>query len=585
MPQQALQWPHPHMINPQQNVNPAPGFQHHLQQFLVQPQHPQQQQNIPPHSVGPQPVAQYVQMMHPQHPGFPQPALIQNGHLGTPQNGGSDVQQQLGQMTLSQNTPIVQLQNGGVVLSSNGQMLQYPNGQILTSQSSQIIPNVNGQMLHPHPGQILQSPNGPLGGLVQSTPSHPQQTPMETPQPMVVPSLPQQPHLDQVHPPAPVQIVHHPHGFALPPGYQVVDQQWQQSAQPPSVPPTPPHTSQPPPPFPPPNFSQPPPNYQPPGISPPSLRVAPSPRYETPPKTPGLSCSPHPYISPPPSLHQSGEGATSTAEIPDLRHQFLSTQLLPQAGQLVLLPPLPHDRSVQTIQLLTPAQEGTFHVQTIILPILKIQDQPPPPPPLPVPVPAPVTTSPLPVKKEKPVWDQDILLNQVDSTGFPTVMQGVDLEQVKQFASEFKSTRLQLGLTQTQVGLALTGTSEDQAVSQSTICRFEKLEITAMQVKKLLPQLRAWLAEARRRDSAGLPVLSPALEGSDVGTLQKEAKKRKKRTVFNPDTVNMLTEEFTANPSPSAGNISEIADRLGLDKETVRVWFCNKRQQSRKTQP
>jgi hypothetical protein len=39
----------------------------------------------------------------------------------------------------------------------------------------------------------------------------------------------------------------------------------------------------------------------------------------------------------------------------------------------------------------------------------------------------------------------------VDGTGLPVVMQGVDLEQVKRFASEFKSARLQLGLTQTQV--------------------------------------------------------------------------------------------------------------------------------------
>ena len=35
----------------------------------------------------------------------------------------------------------------------------------------------------------------------------------------------------------------------------------------------------------------------------------------------------------------------------------------------------------------------------------------------------------------------------------------------------------------------------------TTLARFEKLEITAQQVKKLLPQLQTWLAEARRRDS------------------------------------------------------------------------------------
>lgn len=162
-------------------------------------------------------------------------------------------------------------------------------------------------------------------------------------------------------------------------------------------------------------------------------------------------------------------------------------------------------------------------------------------------------------------------------------MQGVDLEQVKLFASEFKSARLQLGLTQTQVGLALTNTSEEQAVSQSTICRFEKLEITAQQVKKLLPQLQAWLAEARRRDRAGLPVLN-SQQGDSAAVLEgRENKKRKKRTVFNSDTVAELSTEFLANPSPTAGHVSDMADRLGLDKETVRVWFCNKRQQNRKT--
>ena len=35
-------------------------------------------------------------------------------------------------------------------------------------------------------------------------------------------------------------------------------------------------------------------------------------------------------------------------------------------------------------------------------------------------------------------------------------------------------------------------------------------------------------------------------------------------------------------PSPSSSSLAETAERLGLDKETVRVWFCNKRQQTKK---
>jgi len=175
--------------------------------------------------------------------------------------------------------------------------------------------------------------------------------------------------------------------------------------------------------------------------------------------------------------------------------------------------------------------------------------------------------------------DDGIMLNEVDSTGLPKVMQGIDLEQVKQFAAEFKAARLRLGLTQTQVGQALSSNTSEEgmAVSQSTICRFEKLEITALQVKKLLPALQSWLQEAKERHKQGLPVIvQETVDGRDN-------KKRKKRTVFNQETVNALNIEFELQPSPSSQQLAFIAEKMGLDKETVRVWFCNKRQNLKKT--
>jgi len=367
---------------------------------------------------------------------------------------------------------------------------------------------------------------------------------------------------------------------------------------PPPVPPTPPSANIPMTQFPPPGlFSQPPPNYLP--VSPAPRQV--SPRYHTPPKSP---CPTSPvYLSPPmqglvpvfpltpgptpdcvPCLptseikQEQSSGKQTCVDIPDLRHQFLTNQFLPQPGQVVLLPPLPPDRSVQTIQLLTPGLGGQFNVQTIVLPIIKVEN----------------TQSASQVqgkvlvkqevaaKKESEIVikteDDNILLNEVDATGLPKVMQGIDLEQVKQFAAEFKSARLSLGLTQTQVGQALTNsaTEEGIAVSQSTICRFEKLEITALQVKKLLPALQTWLQDAKERHKQGLPII---VQDCTDG---KDNKKRKKRTVFNQDTVNALCVEFERQPSPSSAYIADIADRMGLDKETVRVWFCNKRQNLKK---
>lgn len=51
------------------------------------------------------------------------------------------------------------------------------------------------------------------------------------------------------------------------------------------------------------------------------------------------------------------------------------------------------------------------------------------------------------------------------------VVDGIDLDEIKEFAKAFKLRRLSLGLTQTQVGQALSVT-EGPAYSQSAICRF-----------------------------------------------------------------------------------------------------------------
>ena len=49
-------------------------------------------------------------------------------------------------------------------------------------------------------------------------------------------------------------------------------------------------------------------------------------------------------------------------------------------------------------------------------------------------------------------------------------MDGINLDEIKEFAKQFKIRRLSLGLTQTQVGQALSAT-EGPSYSQSAICR------------------------------------------------------------------------------------------------------------------
>ena len=62
------------------------------------------------------------------------------------------------------------------------------------------------------------------------------------------------------------------------------------------------------------------------------------------------------------------------------------------------------------------------------------------------------------------------LADTISTTGEGTVVDGVNLDEIREFAKQFKIRRLSLGLTQTQVGQALSAT-EGPSYSQSAICR------------------------------------------------------------------------------------------------------------------
>ncbi|KOC65550.1 POU domain, class 6, transcription factor 2, partial [Habropoda laboriosa] len=263
-----------------------------------------------------------------------------------------------------------------------------------------------------------------------------------------------------------------------------------------------------------------------------------------------------------------------------------------------------------------------------------------------------------------------------DSPNQPTIneatnniVDGYNLEEIKEFAKVFKFRRLSLGLTQTQVGQALSVT-EGPAYSQSAICSalatqmyaasqiasqqqatFEKLDITPKSAQKIKPVLERWMKEAEDRQThvtvpstnhnkerhcqtsirhylsayllqpcrlrktysrecfsvemfrvllcwfvqclCGVYSKEPRRGGTHIvfGCRHKNglhqltdfigvetSKKRKRRTSFTPQALEVLNIHFTRNTHPNGNEITNLAQRLGYDREVIRIWFCNKRQ-------
>ncbi|XP_073969952.1 POU-domain protein pdm3 isoform X2 [Rhodnius prolixus] len=174
------------------------------------------------------------------------------------------------------------------------------------------------------------------------------------------------------------------------------------------------------------------------------------------------------------------------------------------------------------------------------------------------------------------------------------MVDGINLDEIKEFAKAFKLRRLSLGLTQTQVGQALSIT-EGPAYSQSAICSalatqmycaaqlasqqqsmFEKLDITPKSAQKIKPVLEQWMKEAEERYKSGQNHLTEF-----IGV--EPSKKRKRRTSFTPQALELLNAHFERNTHPSGTEITTLAHQLGYEREVIRIWFCNKRQALKNT--
>ncbi|NXQ85701.1 PO6F1 factor, partial [Nyctibius grandis] len=173
-----------------------------------------------------------------------------------------------------------------------------------------------------------------------------------------------------------------------------------------------------------------------------------------------------PWVLNPPGMAAAGP-APPALSAPNLQVQTVTPQLLLNAqGQVIAT------LAGSAIQAATIKKTGTPE------PPAKNEVQPIQPAPA-LAQPAVVVANPAPALKasatpvpitcsETPTVSQLVSKPPAPSAG--TDEDGINLEEIREFAKNFKLRRLSLGLTQTQVGQALTAT-EGPAYSQSAICR------------------------------------------------------------------------------------------------------------------
>ncbi|KAM9326684.1 POU domain, class 5, transcription factor 1.1-like [Gastrophryne carolinensis] len=148
--------------------------------------------------------------------------------------------------------------------------------------------------------------------------------------------------------------------------------------------------------------------------------------------------------------------------------------------------------------------------------------------------------------------------------------------EMEQFARDMKQKRVSMGFTQADVGYAL-GVLYGKMFSQTTICRFESLQLSFKNMCQLKPLLHRWLEEAENNDN-----LQEMINREQA---LAQSRKRKRRTNIENMVKDSLETYFMKNPKPGTQEMMQIAQELHMEKDVVRVWFCNRRQKDKRQVP
>ncbi|VDO04705.1 unnamed protein product [Rodentolepis nana] len=215
-----------------------------------------------------------------------------------------------------------------------------------------------------------------------------------------------------------------------------------------------------------------------------------------------------------------------------------------------------------------------------------------------------------------------------------------NISKLVETAGRLKNYRIRKSLSQAKLSeLICRSSNEELRFSQTFLCRFENLEVTLRVALRANPYLEKWLnrfdeqekaqeeALCRVQDSDAIenfiphhPVssspmvtntadrlmtelldlrerISPPIsvnketlccnyddveegeENEDESIQLPKRRNRKKRVYFTEAAVARMVEHYALNPWPRGQELTRLAESLGYGRESVRLWFVNRRYQ------
>ena len=153
------------------------------------------------------------------------------------------------------------------------------------------------------------------------------------------------------------------------------------------------------------------------------------------------------------------------------------------------------------------------------------------------------------------------------------------LEDYNEFAAIFRQHRSKLGYTHADV-IQQIGIRYGYSCSTDTIAQFEVVQLPLDSIRDLKSVLQMWLKDTAKAAGTSEEDMKEII--IHAATSINPKRERKRRTNVDSVVKGQLEEEFRKKRTPSQSEMQSMANRFGMEKEFIRVWFCNRRQRQKK---